>query len=345
MGSVLRATRAESSPCLLRIRVAGRRPRILATAYPDRVDPTTFALSTPDGTSLHVHRWLPDAPPRAVVQLAHGMVEHAARYAHLGERLAQEGYAVYAADHRGHGRTTSGSQSPAGLAHLGDEHGFAAVVDDLLVLTDRVEREHPGAPVVLLGHSMGSFLARAYAARYGDRLAGLVLSGTAGDPGLVGRVGAALAALECRVRGPRSRSRLMEALTLGPYNRPFRPNRTGFDWLSRDEAQVDAYVEDDLSGGHATAGFYRDLLTGLRWVSDPSTAAQVPADLPVLVVSGEVDPVGGAAAVTEVAALLRAAGVRKVTEKVWPGGRHEVLNETNRDEVEDHLVEWLRQTL
>lgn len=300
--------------------------------------PTTFPLPTPDGTVLHVHRWLPEGPPRAVVQLAHGMVEHVGRYAHLGERLAAEGYAVYGADHRGHGGTTTGADT---VGHLADEAGFAAVVDDLTVLTDRIEQEQPGVPVVLLGHSMGSFLARAYAARYGERLSGLILSGTAGDPGISGRAGVRVALLEARLRGPRTPSALMEALVLGPYNRPFRPNRTDFDWLSRDEAVVDAFVADELCGARATAGFYRDILSGLLWVSQPSTVAMMPKDLPVRIVVGEVDPVGGASAAAEVAALMLDAGVQDVTVKVWPGARHEVLNETNRDEVEDDLVSWL----
>ena len=299
---------------------------------------STLTHTVPDGTVLHVHRWLPDGSPRALVQVVHGMVEHAARYAHLGERLADQGYAVYASDHRGHGRTAAG---PDALGHLGDEHGFADVVDDQVALTDHLLTEHPGTPVVLLGHSMGSFVARAYAARHGDRLAGLILSGTAGAPGLLGLVGVRVAELEARLRGPRARSRLMEALVLGPYNRPFRPARTRFDWLSRDEEQVDSYAADELCGGLATAGFYRDLLTGLRWVSEPSTYARFPKDLPVHVVSGEVDPVGGAAAVREVADRLHEAGVRDVTTKVWPGARHEVLNETNRDEVEAELQAWL----
>ncbi len=299
---------------------------------------STLSHTVPDGTVLHVHRWLPEGPVGAVVQVAHGMVEHAARYAHLGERLADRGYAVYASDLRGHGRTAAG---PDALGHLGDEHGFADAVDDLVALTDRLRADHPGVPVVLLGHSMGSFLARAYAARHGDRLAGLVLSGTTGDPGLLGLMGVRLAGLEVRLRGPRARSRLMEALVLGPYNRPFRPSRTRFDWLTRDEAQVDSYLADELCGGLATAGFYRDLLTGLRWVSRPSTSAMVPADLPVHVVAGGADPLGGAAAVEEVAGHLRDAGVRDVTTQVWPGARHEILNETNRDEVVDGLLAWL----
>ncbi|MFX0537021.1 lysophospholipase [Ornithinimicrobium sp. Y1847] len=302
------------------------------------MDATTCTLTTPDGTVLHVHRWAPEGEPRAIIVLAHGMVEHAARYAHLGGRLAAEGYAVHAADHRGHGRTATG---PEALGHLGDEHGFADVVDDLVFLTDRLRAEHPGAPVVLIGHSMGSFLARAFAARYGDRLDALVLSGTAGNPGLRGYVGWLVARAEARVRGPRAVSPLMEMLTLGPNNRPFRPNRTKFDWLTRDEEQVDAYVADELSGGHATAGFYRDLLTGLRWVSQPSTVAQMPKALPVLLVSGQRDPVGGAPAVAEVAELFRTAGLRDVTTQVWSDARHEVFNETNRDEVEGQLIGWL----
>lgn len=307
------------------------------------MDVSTTTLITSDDTVLHVHRWTPDSPQstRAVVVLAHGMVEHAARYAHLAQRLTDAGYAVSAADHRGHGRTVVGGGGPEGLAHLGDEQGFADVVDDLLVVVEQARGRHPGLPVVLIGHSMGSFVARAFAARHGDRLAALVLSGTAGDPGLQGFLGERLARLECRLRGPRARSRLMEALILGPYNRAFRPARTGFDWLSRDEAQVDVYVADELSGGHATAGFYRDLVTGTRWVSEPSTAARMPRDLPVLIVSGEVDPVGGAEAVEEVAALFRGVGLTRVDTQVWPGARHEVFNETNRDEVEDHLVGWL----
>ncbi len=298
----------------------------------------TFTHRVPDGTVLTVHRWLPEGPPRAVVQVAHGMVEHAGRYGHLGERLASQGYAVYASDHRGHGRSAGG---PDELGHLGDEGGFAAVVDDLVALTGHLRAEHPGVPLVLLGHSMGSFLARAYAARHGDRIDGLILSGTAGDPGLRGRLGLRLAELELRLRGPRARSALMESLTLGSYNRQFRPNRTDADWLSRDEAQVDAYRADDLNGVRCTTAFYRDLLTGLLWVSEPSTVAMMPEDLPVHIVVGEADPVGGADAAVEVAAAMLDAGIEDVTVRIWPGARHEVLNETNRDEVEDDLLAWL----
>ncbi|WP_130013952.1 alpha/beta hydrolase [Serinicoccus sediminis] len=300
---------------------------------------STFTLSTPDGTAVHVHRWLPQGRPRAAVLVAHGMVEHAERYDHLARRLVDHGYAVHAPDHRGHGHTVTDTDGL--LGHLGDEHGFATVVDDLLALTARIEQDLPGVPVVLLGHSMGSFLARAFAARYGDRLAALVLSGTAGPPGVTAWVGLQVASLEARLRGPRAPSHLMTALTMGPYNARFRPTRTRSDWLTRDPAQVDAYEADELSGSVATAGFYRDLLTGLRWVSEPSVAARMPKDLPVHLVAGEVDPVGGAVGTEEVAAMFRNVGMQDVTVRIWPGARHEVFNETNRDEVEADLVSWL----
>lgn len=300
---------------------------------------STFTLTTPDGTAVHVSRWMPTGEPRAVVLVAHGMVEHAARYDHLARLLTSHGYAVYAPDHRGHGHTvTSGSGM---LGHLGDEGGFAAVVDDLLALSEQIRAELPGVPLVLLGHSMGSFLARAYAARYGEHLAALVLSGTAGRPGPLAWLGLQVASLEARVRGPQAPSRLMTALTMGPYNAKFRPNRTRSDWLSRDPEQVDAYEADELSGAVASAGFYRDLFTGLRWVSEPAVAAQMPKDLPVHLVAGEVDPVGGAVGTDDVAAMFRDVGMQDVSVRIWPGARHEVFNETNREEVETEFVAWL----
>ncbi|ANS77935.1 Lysophospholipase [Serinicoccus hydrothermalis] len=302
---------------------------------------STFVLSTPDGSQVHLTTWLPEGAPRAVVLVAHGMVEHAARYEHLARRLLDHGYAVYAPDHRGHGHTVSGRGERGLLGHMADQDGFASVVDDLLALTDRIEADLPGVPVVLLGHSMGSFLARAYAARYGDRLAALILSGTAGAPGVLANLGLGVASLEARLRGPRAPSHLMTTLTMGPYNARFRPNRTRSDWLSRDTAQVDAYEADPLSGATASAGFYRDLLTGLRWVSQRSVAAQMPKELPVHLVAGEVDPVGGEAGTEEVAALFRDVGMQDVTTRIWPGARHEVLQEVNRDEVETELLAWL----
>ncbi|ADU46634.1 alpha/beta hydrolase [Intrasporangium calvum] len=305
---------------------------------------STDTLTTTDGTPLFVRRWLPDGPGRAVVQLAHGMAEHSARYERFAERLTREGYAVYAADHRGHGQTASSATPDHG--YLADRAGFDTVVADLHAVTEMARRQHPDLPVVLFGHSMGSFLARAYVLTWGHELAGLVLSGTAGDPGALGRVGRVVALAQARARGRRHPSGLMNTLTFGQYNAPFKPNRTAFDWLSRDPEEVDKYVADLECGNVFTAGFYADLLEGLARVNADGEVSRVSKDLPILLVSGDMDPVGGMGkGVARVAAQYERLGVRDVTMKVYPEARHELLNETNRDEVMDDIVAWLAERL
>ena len=302
------------------------------------MESSTLAISAADGTSLHTHRWLPDGAPRAVVQVAHGMAEHAARYERFAQALTAAGYAVYAHDHRGHGQTAS-SQAHG---YFADRDGWDTVVADLGAVTQFAQSEHPGVPVVLLGHSMGSFLSRAYAAQHGARLAGLVLSGTAGNPGPIAAVGKGLASAQARLRGRTHPSRLMNTLTFGQYNSAFKPNRTDFDWLSRDDAEVDAYIADPLCGNLFTAAFYADLLGGVQQVNRPAAYAAVPRDLPVLLVAGSVDPVGGAGkGPREVAEAYRSAGVSDVTLTLYPDARHELLNETNRDEVTEDIIAWL----
>ena len=184
---------------------------------------TTITVTASDGTALSTQRWLPEGPPRAVVQIAHGMAEHAARYARLAEALTAAGYAVYANDHRGHGATAS----KADHGYFADEHGWDTVVADLRAVTDVAREENPGLPVFLLGHSMGSFLSRAYVIEDSRELSGLVLSGTAGDPGLLGKVGGLVAATEARLRGRRHVSTLLDKLTFGQYNAAFsaQPHR------------------------------------------------------------------------------------------------------------------------
>lgn len=300
---------------------------------------STFTLATDDGTTLHVNRWLPDGDPKAVVQIAHGMAEHSTRYERFARALTDAGYAVYANDHRGHGATATNA---ADRGYFADHDGFDTVVEDMHVLSQRAREEQPGLPFFLLGHSMGSFLSRAYAARYGAELTGLILSGTAGDPGLLGKVGQGIASVEARLRGRRHPSPLLDKLSFGQYNAAFKPNRTKFDWLSRDEAEVDKYVADPDCGNVFTSGFFADLLGGLAAVNSDAVAARVPQDLPIHLMSGSVDPVGnGGKGVQQVADQYVRLGVRDVTLQLWPDGRHEMLNETNRDEVMGELVAWL----
>ncbi len=300
---------------------------------------TTTTISRPGGVELHTCIWEPAGTPKAIVQIAHGMAEHSGRYARFAQALTGAGYVVYASDHRGHGQT-----SPPGAEHgyFADEDGFGSVVADLHAVTERARADYPGLPVFLFGHSMGSFLARAYAAQYGAELAGLLLSGTGGDPGALGKVGLRLARAQGRARGRRHTSGLMDRLTFGQYNKDFAPARTKFDWLSRDPAEVDAYVADPMCGNVFTAGFFDDLLTGLAQVNDPKTTAAVPKELPIHLLSGSMDPVGAkTVGVEQVARAYRDAGVRSVTTQYYLGARHELLNETNRDEVTADVIAWL----
>lgn len=305
------------------------------------MDTTTLTLTTDDGIAVHVNRWLPPegTTVRAVVQIAHGMAEHSQRYERFAQALTQVGFAVYAHDHRGH-KMTAVTHDQSG--YLADSGGWAHLVEDLGSVIAIAREEQPGLPIILFGHSMGSFVSRAFAAERGKELAGLVLSGTAGDPGALGKVGALIASVESRVRGARARSTLMDTMTFGQYNSAFKPNRTKFDWLSRDDAEVDKYVADEWCGEVFTAGFYTDLLGGLADINRDGYVARTPKTLPILIFSGDVDPVGNnGKGPTAVAEQYRRLGVEDVTLTLYPEGRHEMLNETNRDEVTADVIGWV----
>lgn len=295
-------------------------------------------ITADDGTEIAVRAWIP-AQPRAIVQISHGMAEHSARYAGLASALNAAGYAVVASDHRGHG-ATAGELSRAGCFPASD--GWGTVVADLRAVTDYAATLCPGLPIFLLGHSMGSVLAREYAIRYGDRLSGLIVSGTVGSQGAAGIVGRTIASVESRLRGRDAPSPLLDKLAFGGNNAAFQPARTDFDWLSRDEREVDAYVADPWCGFVCSAGFYHDFLGGIARVNRDALVRRIPASLPVLVISGSQDPLAKhGRTVTDVAAQLRSAGVRDVTATVYPGARHELFKETNRDAVTTDVVAWL----
>ena len=300
---------------------------------------STLTVKAADGIPLHVYVWTPAGEPKAVVQIAHGMAEHAARYEGFAEHLTARGYAVYAQDHRGHGKT-AGSLEHVG--YFADTDGFEKVVEDLYAVTRTIQAAHPDLPIFLFGHSMGSIIARAYVMSHADALRGLVLTGAGGDPGALAKVGAALAFGEGLVRGRKARSKLLDTMTFGRFNDAFKPARTGFDWLSRDKAEVDKYIADPWCGGTFTAGFFGDLLHGVGVVNNPANIAAVPKDLPIFVLSGEKDPVGdNGKGVRQVVEQYRTVGVRHVEMHLYPLARHEILNETNRDEVMRDISAWL----
>ena len=302
---------------------------------------STTAVTAPDGVRIITHRHLPDAgSARAALLIVHGMAEHARRYDRFASSLVAAGFAVYAHDQRGHGETAAHA---AGLGHLADEDGWQRLIDDVDGVRGLI-RHDLGAdvPIVLFGHSMGSFVAREYAIQHSDRIAALVLSGTGDDPGVLGAAGRLLARAESRMRGGRRPSPTLTSMSFGGFNKAFAPNRTDFDWLSRDTAEVDAYVADPFCGFVCTSGFFADLLGGLSGLSVQARVDAVRDDLPVLVIAGDADPVGkdGKGPRQARAQYLRA-GLRDVSLKLYPGARHEILNETNRDEVTSDVLSWL----
>jgi alpha-beta hydrolase superfamily lysophospholipase len=294
-----------------------------------------FTLRADDGQSLLTRRWLPEGPPRAIVQIAHGLTEHSGRYARLAAALNAAGYGVYAADLRGHGPKAAA----ADLGHFADEGGWDKVVGDFWTLNRLIGAEQPGTPIIFLGHSLGSFLGRQFIAEHSDALAGAALSGSSGKPPAIATLGRLIARAERLRLGKRGKSQLIFQMWFGDFNKPFKPSRTAFDWLSRDEKEVDAYVADPLCGFPFTTQLAIDVLDALPRATSPASLAAIRKDMPVYVFSGERDPVG--ANIKGLIADLKAAGFTKLTTRIYPGARHETLNELNRDEVTRDLIAWL----
>ena len=302
---------------------------------------STFCLSASDSFPLHVHRWSNTDAPRAVVMLAHGLAEHARRYARLGEALVANGYELFALDQRGHGQTAQHGL----LGHFADADGWSKVVSDLACLNHHIRQQYPSLPIFLLGHSMGSYIGQAYLMQHSCSLQGAILSGSNYQPARIYRATSLIARFERWRLGSTGRSPLINFLSFGTFNKAIKSARTGFDWLSRDPQEVDRYVNDPLCGFIATTQLWVDLLDGLQGISDVKQLAQIDPDLPLLVIGGDCDPVSAGQRLNDLAGALRVAGLQHVELKVYPGARHEVLNESNRNEVTRYLIDWLEQTL
>ena len=250
---------------------------------------------------------------------------------------------MYANDHRGHGKT---ARSEAELGWFAPRDGWRVVVDDLWRHLRTARERHPGVPLVLFAHSMGSFIAQHVLILHGDALAAAVLCGSSGKPPAIAKAGQVLARVERLRQGPRGRSALLRKMSFDDYNRQFRPNRTTADWLSRDAAEVDKYVADPLCGFDSTNQLWIDLLGGLDEIASPELQARIPRALPIHVIAGSEDPVGlKTRGVAQLLGAYRAAGLTNVTHKFYPGARHELLNETNRDEVTADVLAWLDDVL
>ena len=301
---------------------------------------TEFQYDSRGGGKIHAVQWTPEEVPTAVVQIVHGITEYSDRYDQFARYLNCKGYLVVAEDHMGHGKTASLGGTKGYF-----DGGWDNAVEDVCHLIRRFRGAYPDLPYILLGQSMGSFLVRTILCKYPDLgISGAVLCGTAWMPDAAVKAGKAAAETVSRLRGERKPSPMLRRLMFGSYNRKVERVRTSHDWLTRDNVIVDAYVADPMCNFAASAGLVRDLLGGVLYNQDRSNLARMKKDLPVLFIAGGDDPVGNyGQGVRKCADGFREAGMEQVNVKIYPLGRHEMLNEINRAEVFRAINIWIRE--
>ena len=302
----------------------------------DRFEPTD--LPSPTGATLRLYTRAAEGTPRGVVQINHGLAEHAARYARFAAALAARGFHVLAHDHRGHGATRAPDAPPGRFAATG---GAASVLADVDAVHDRIAAEHPGLPVIVFGHSMGGLIALNWLMRGSGRVRAGAVWNANFSAGLLGRLGQALLRYETFRLGADVPSRILPKLTFQDWAKKVPDARTAFDWLSRDAAEVDQYVADPLCGWDATVSMWRDVFDLIFSGADDANLGRIRRDLAVHLLGGEKDPAtDGGKAVADLARRMRSQGFADVTEVNLPGTRHESLNEVNRDETTERFIAW-----
>ena len=292
------------------------------------------------GASLHTRLALPEHP-RAIVQINHGMAEHGGRYERFADALVEAGFGAVAHDHRGHGHTTAPGTS---LGYMGARGGWEALVDEIEAVRVHVRKERPGVPLVTFGHSMGAIAALTHALRHPHSTDALALWNSGVETSALTAVFGVILKVQRAFKGSDTPSELARKATFDTWNKQFAPNRTDFDWLSRDEAEVDAYISDPLCGFPISVGMWQDVLSGVRFCADDENFKALPSDLPVHLLAGEKDPcTDGGKAVANIEARMKARGMRDVTLRLLPDTRHESLNELNRERTTQDFVAWLEE--
>lgn len=297
-----------------------------------------FSFIDKENKEIKCYKWTPQSKEIiGVVQIVHGMTEHALRYEYFAKRLCDNGYVVYSHDNRGHGQTSKGEER----GYISDNEGFEMLVHNVKEYTDLIRKENPSLPFILFGHSMGSFICQRYIQLYGDQLDAVILSGTNGSPGLEVRVGRILPKIQMSLLGRKSRAKLVDKLSMGAYNAKFKPNRTSADWLCSVEEEVDKYIADDDCGFIPTISFYYDLMTALCRNHRKENLVRIPKKLPVYMFGGDKDPVGYMGkGIVKLHNSYRGLGIEDVSYKIYKNGRHEMINESNKDEVIQDILDW-----
>ena len=306
---------------------------------------TDFTFLSSDGkTRLHGIAWIPeDVTPVAVLQIVHGVAEYVGRYDDFARFLNRRGIIVVGHDHLGHGLSLPEGGTPV---YFGDGNTWNTPVDDIYVLHTKLKEQYPHLPLLLMGHSMGSFLSRTYLIRYPGTVKAAILMGTGWQSAAALTGGLAMAGMLKRRNAAATNDTVTE-LAFGAYNKTFKPNRTDYDWLSADEENVDAYMADPLCGQDATVGLFYEMLNGIRFNQRRGNLERMDKTMPILLISGEDDPVGGmGAGVRQTYAEFKRTGITDCTLKLYPGLRHELLNEkAHRDEVYQDIWSWMEEKL
>lgn len=303
-----------------------------------------FYYPSSDGeTQIHAVKWTASVEPVAVLQIVHGMVEFIERYDEFAEYLAGNGIVVVGNDHLGHGQSVA-NEDRYGFFKL--ENGNEALLTDINALRLNTAENYPDLPYFILGHSMGSFLTRQYLARYGEGLAGAIIMGTGSQPTVMLNVGKGLSSLIASFKGWDYRSKFIDNLAFGAYNKRFEPSRTSRDWLTKDADIVDAYIANPRCTFMFTVNGYYNLFYSIKDCQNKKNIDRIPKDLPVFFVAGKDDPVGNFGKGVEKACdgFIRA-GIKDVNIKLYKDDRHEILNETNRKTVFDDILKWIQSKI
>ena len=302
-----------------------------------------FYFPSKDGnTEIHTMEWKPQGEVKAVLQICHGMIEYVGRYEEFAEFLCEKGYYVVGNDHLGHGKSV---QAKSEYGFFNEKYGNVCVLGDMHTLRQRTMKKYPDVPYFMLGHSMGSSLLRQYIQMYGNGLSGVILMGTVADHGKASLLfGKRLCRLMAAFRGWHYRSKMVDNLAIGGYNKKFKPAHTRADWITSDFERLEAYASDPLCSFRFTVNAYFNMFLGMLSTQRKEGVYMIPKSLPVLFVSGAEDPVGEfGKGVRKICEKYRAAGIQDVTLRLYVGDRHEILNETDREQVFEDLLEWLEE--
>jgi alpha-beta hydrolase superfamily lysophospholipase len=300
-----------------------------------------FIMTMRDGHESYVYKWEPEESAEivGVVQLMHGSCEHSKRYNDFARFLTDNGYVVYSNDLRGHGLSVLDKED---LGYFGNKDGWNIVVEDLYELTQYIKQKHKGLKLIILGHSMGSFLARHYAIVHGAEINAIIATGTAHNPKALLKLGKFLSERDIRKNGFKHRSDLLNKMSYDSFSNQFKPIRTKQDWLTRDEEVVNKYIEDEFCGFVFTSSAFKDMFGGLLFITNRNNISKTPKNLPILFLSGEKDPVGGnGKMVLKAFQEYEKAGIKNIQMKLYKDMRHEILNEIGKEEVYKDILSWI----